>query len=76
MHLQEGFALGFRGRVATVALKFWHRHAETLRELTHGVLETDFLPEFQELEHIAADTAAKAVKEASITIHVKRRGFF
>ena len=47
--------------------------AELLREHAHGVLEADLLVKLEELEDVAADVAAEAVKEPFSGFDVERR---
>ena len=49
------------------------RHAELLGEHPHGVLEPQLFMKLEELEHLAAHVAAKAVKEPLLLIHMERR---
>ena len=69
--LQKGLALGSRRWITWTTLEFWNRHAKTLCELTHRVLEADLFAELKEFEDITSDTASEAVKEAPIAIYVK-----
>ena len=73
MNLDERFAL--RGALALLAAAFQlgNRNAEALREVAHRFLEADLLLQLDELEHVAAHAAAKAVEEAALAHDVERR---
>src|SRR5262245_6192761 len=55
---------------------FRKRHAEFLGERSYGILESELLMKLEELEHVAANVAAKAMKKSLLWVHVKRGRFF
>ena len=75
MHLEQRFALRGVGALLIALLHFGQRHAESLREQLHRIGESDLLVQLEELEHVAADAAAEAMKEPLVTRDVERRRF-
>src|SRR5687768_3116164 len=73
LYLDKCLALG--GGVALVAVRFHVRNENPAArgEMTHVVMEDDFLLQLDELEDVAAHAAAEAMTEASLPHHVARR---
>src|SRR5262245_12343675 len=73
MHLQQRFP---QRRVASRLFavdNFRDRDAEFLGEHAHRVLEANLFMQLQELEDIATNAAAKAVKKSLLGIDMERR---
>ena len=64
VNVQQRLALGGVGPLFVVRLELGQRQAEALRQLLHGILESDPLVQLEELDDVAAGAAAVAVEEA------------
>ena len=73
MNLEERFPKSAVGVSVPSFALLGKRHAELLGEHPHGVLEPQLFMKLEELEHVAAHVAAKAVKEPLLLIHMERR---
>ncbi len=73
VHLQQRLAhAGVAAHLVAVLARLGQRDAELLCEHPHGILKPDLLVQLEELEHIAADAAAEAVKEPLLRVDLKR----
>src|SRR5262245_60509058 len=73
MHLQQRFPQPHVASRLVAVDDFRDREAEFLGEHAHRVLEADLFMELQELEDIAANAAAEAMKKSLLGIDMKRR---
>ena len=71
MDLDERFALGGRFALLAARFHFGNRDAEPLRERADRFLEANLVLQLDELEDVAADAAAKAVKEPAVAVDVE-----
>src|SRR5205823_1730505 len=75
VHLQQRFTQrGVPPPIVRRTVRFRDGDSELLREHPHGILESDFLVEFQELEDVAAGVAAKAMEKPLVGVNGERRG--
>ena len=76
VRFQQGLALGRIGVRVAAAHLLGQRHAELRREMLDGIDEAELFLQLEELEDVAADAAAEAVKKSFVAVDVKRRALF
>ena len=73
MDLEQRLALRGVGALLVVLFHLGQRNPEALRKKLHCVGKADLFVQLEELEHVAADAAAKTVEEAFVAIDLKGR---